>query len=684
MRLFVTGFILAVLMALPPAAGEEIEDFAELDLEELLDVNVYTAAKHEQDIAESPSAISVISREQIENTACTDVFCLLRQVPEVDVEWLRGMYVSVGARALTDALCDKGLVLVDGREINDEIFGVVYWMALPVHLDEIERIEVIRGPGSALYGANAHSLVVSITTRQDTDGTAEVFLGSGEHDRSSMNLRLGRKFGNLRAIVSAGADTGGHFRIRDLREREIGRFRLLLDYQSGSSTSTLDAGVSKANGALYTSFAPAYLHDGMLAHLLLRHNRENLKAQLGLNFMNAELIWDIPLYFGEIKLGEPPDLMIMYSTALDAEVQTTWSFFEDNLLIAGGNYRWITSISDANEPRVIHQHRVGIFLQDEQRLFGNLVLTGGIRLDYNSLTPFTVSPRLAAVWQFTGQQYLRAAAARAFRKPSYFNTHIHMKGFRPEPGFEELEDFFLKNIGNPDLDNESITVIEAGYRGRFFDKRLFVEATAFYNRYRDTITMLDDMVTDQFGVPDLAHSEFYFTNSGREVDTLGGSLAGTFQITRALRLHLNYTFRYSWYISDPGLAASEPEESRAGDRVSWEPAHLFNLWFHYLAENGLRLGASFHGRTSFLTTRAENGGLFDDNIDIDSPPLLLASAFASWRWRLGSGWAEAGVRAYNLLNLGFRDSGAITRPDGTEVGGELLGRMIFVFFRGAI
>jgi len=667
-----------------PTAAEEIEDFADLDLEELLDVNVYTAAKHEQDIAESPSAISVITREQIENTACTDVFCLLRQVPEVDVEWLRGMFVSVGARALTDALCDKGLVLVDGREVNDEIFGVIYWMALPVHPDEIERIEVIRGPGSALYGANAHSLVVSITTRQDTDGTAEVFLGSGEHDRSSLNLRLGRKFGDFRAIVSAGADTGGHFRTRDLREREIGRFRLLLDYQTGSSTSTLDTGATMAMGALYTSFAPAFLHDGLLAHLLLRHKRDNLQAQLGLNFMNAELIWDIPLRFGDIKLGEPPDLMIMYSTAVDAEVQTNWSFFEGNLLIAGGNYRWITSISDANEPGVINQHRVGVFLQDEQRLFDELVLTGGVRLDYNSITPFTVSPRLAAVWRFAEQQYLRAAAARAFRKPSFFNTHIHIKGFRPEPGFEELEDFFLNNIGNRELDNESITVIEAGYRGRFLEKRLYIEVSGFYNRYRDTIAMYDNMVTDQFGIPDLTNSEFFFKNEGREVDTLGGSVSGTFQITRALRLHLNYTFRYSWYISDPGSAASEPEESQAGDRVPWEPAHLFNLWFHYLAENGLRLGASFHGRTSFITTRAENGGLFDENIDIDCPPLLMAGAFASWRWRLGSGWAEAGVRAYNLLNVGFRDTMAIRRPDGTEVGGDLLGRMIFVFFRGAI
>ena len=111
---------------------------------------------------------------------------------------------------------------------------------------------------------------------------------------------------------------------------------------------------------------------------------------------------------------------------------------------------------------------------------------------------------------------------------------------------------------------------------------------------------------------------------------------------------------------------------------------MFNLWFHYLAENGLRLGASFHGRTTYVTTRAKGGGLFDDNVDIDNSPLLLASAFASWRVNLDPGWVEAGVRAYNLLNVGFRDSGAIQRADGTEVGGELLGRQIFFFLRGAL
>ena len=94
-------FLCIFLLAAGARAGEEVDDFADLDLEQLLDV-VVTASKHEQDIAESPSAISVITRQQIENTSCTDVVCLLRQVPAVDVMEITPMYPAVGAQALTD------------------------------------------------------------------------------------------------------------------------------------------------------------------------------------------------------------------------------------------------------------------------------------------------------------------------------------------------------------------------------------------------------------------------------------------------------------------------------------------------------------------------------------------------------------------------------------------------------
>jgi outer membrane receptor protein involved in Fe transport len=322
----VAGFILAASAAVAGAGGGEIEDFAELDLEELLDVNVYAAARHEQDIVESPSAISVITREEIENTDCTDVACLLRRLPEVDVMWLRPLFVAVGARALTDALGDKALVMVDGREVNDEIFGVVWWQGLPVHLQDIERIEVIRGPGSALYGANAHSLVVSIISRKQLGETAEVFLGSGEHDRSSLHARLSHRLGDWRLAVFGGAETGGHLRIQDYRERQLGRIRARLDRETRSSSSVVDLGLVMADGGIYTTMAPAWAHDALLGHLLLSHKTGVFKTQVAFNFVDSGLTWDLPLTFRGINLGKAPGMMSQFSSSLDGEVQATCSW----------------------------------------------------------------------------------------------------------------------------------------------------------------------------------------------------------------------------------------------------------------------------------------------------------------------------------------------------------------------
>ena len=146
MRVFLLLFALHLPMvataeesvSLEPVDGNysqevEIKDFEELDLEELLNT-VYTAARHEQNIFESPSAITVITREQIENTHCTDVICLLRQVPEVDVRRVLPGFIVVGARAMTEDFGNKTLVMVDGREINQELFGVALWQSLPIHL----------------------------------------------------------------------------------------------------------------------------------------------------------------------------------------------------------------------------------------------------------------------------------------------------------------------------------------------------------------------------------------------------------------------------------------------------------------------------------------------------------------------------------------------------------------------
>jgi len=681
-RGFIAGCVCLLLAA--GVWADEVDDFADLDLEELLDV-VVTASKHEQDIAESPSAISVITREQIDNSSCADVICLLRGIPEMDVMSITPMYPAVGARALTDNLGNKVLALIDGREINNEILGFPFWQAMSVHLADIERIEVIRGPGSALYGANAHSAVVSIITRKSTDHTAEVFAGGGEHAQTIFHGRVGRRFGSWRLHLSGGYETNDNWRTRELHERKVARSRLVLAREGDWGVSTLQLGLVALEGIYSTVLAPLWLRDGLYGYAAASHQTEMIRAQVSFTFADSDIFLDMPLVYNGTVIGETPDSMVAFNGSLDTELQFTYSFFTGNMFIAGCNHRWITFLSDDNQPGEVNQHRVGVFLHDEQRLAERLVLTIGARIDYNNITPLTLSPRVAGVWQFVDDQFLRLAFGMAFRKPNFFNTHLHLKGFRGYSGFEELEEFFLNSIGKRDLDNESITSFETGYRGRFLDNRLNVELVLFYNIYRDSIRNVVDMRISEFGLPDLARSSMNFQNAGREVDTVGGSVAVTFRIRKVVYLHTNYTYRFSRYVSDP--PEDDPAaalEGQKGDRVPFEPAHMFNAAVHYLAKSGLRLGADVHARSSTDLANPQEGGVFDPYVLVPNPAYWYISGFLAWREPVGTGFVEMGVKAYNIFNIGFRDMAAVTRSDGMVNGGELIGRRMFLYLRGAI
>jgi outer membrane receptor protein involved in Fe transport len=643
---------------------------------------VSIAVRYRLPAEESPSAVTVITREQIENTHCTEIECLMRQVPGVEVRRVLPGYTVIGARALTNPYYgNRTLLIVDGREVNDAIFGIPLWPALSVHLEDIERIEIIRGPGSAMYGPDAHSMVVAVTTRRGSEGAARAFVGSGERDGSSLALRVGRSLGNLRLTLSGGLETGGHWRRIDEREKETGRVVLRADFETGESTSTVEVGFICYDGRIHTALAPADIPDTWAGHLLLSHRTEMLQAQVSFGIMDLGFGLELPLLYQGVEIGKFPERLHFFYSNLDAGVQTVWSPFSGNLLVAGGGYRWVTMFSEDLEPELSYEHRLGAYLHDQQRLFGGLLLVGSVRVDYNTITPFAVSPRLAAVWEFSSGQLVRLAFARAFRRPCFYNTSTHIKGVTAGAGFEGLGKFFLENIGNDRLGNESITVLEAGYRGRFLEGALDLDADVFYNRYRETIDFNFDIAYNQWGIPDFENSTLEFANQGADVDSLGGTLSVAYRPVEALRLDANYTCRHSWYVSDTPTADLT---GRRGDRVPWEAAHLFNLSGTYSNELGLRAGLALHWRSASDLVIPKNGGLFDEEILVHSEPAAFFSGFLAWRVPAYGGWVEMGVRAYNLFHVAFRDTQAVRRLDGYEMGGELIGRRIFLFVRGSI
>ena len=646
------------------------------------DDTISIAVRYALPADESPSAVTVITREQIENTHCSEIECLMRQVPGVDVRRVLPGYPVIGARALTNPFYgNRTLLIIDGREVNDAIFGIPLWQALSVHLEDIERIEIIRGPGSAIYGPDAHSMVVAITTRKKFETTAQVFAGSGEHDRNSLALRVGRRFSNARLTLSGGLDTGGHWRQIDRREKETGRVVVRADIDTGQSVSVVEMGFIFHDGRIHTALAPADIPDTWSGHVLVSHQTETLQAQFSFAVMDLGFSLELPLMYQGVEIGQLPETLHFFYNNLDAGVQSVWSPFAGNLLVAGGGYRWVAMFSEDLDPELSYEHRVGVYLHDQQRLWKDLLLVGSVRLDLNTITPWAISPRLAAVWQLREGQTVRLAFARAFRRPCFYNTSTHIKGVTAGPGFEGFGKFFKESVGNDNLGNESITVVEAGYRGRFLEGGLDVEADIFYNRYRDTIDFNFEIAYNNFGLPDFENSTLEFANQGADVDSLGATLSAVYRPVESLRLSVNYTFRHSWYVTDTPTADLV---GKAGDRVPWEVAHLVNLSGAYTHDLGLRLGAALHGRSSSDLSLRRNGGLFEDDVLVHSPPGAFFSAFLAWRVPAAGGWVEMGVRAYNLFHMAFRDTQAVRKLDGTEMGGELIGRRVFLFVRGSI
>ncbi len=674
----------------PESAVEEVDEEFELLAEE--EQVVTAAARHQQTLMESPSAITVITRDHIEHSPCRSVACLLRWVPEIDVRQISAMYVSVGGRALTGEAGDRVLLLIDGREANIETVGPPGFEILPIHLDDIERIEVIRGPGSALYGANAHSAVVAITTRTPAERRPSVLLGTGERGNTTFHTRLEKNLGETRLSLATGGDFADSFQVRSRQDKNVKRVNLRLDRASSAGTLSISTGASFFDGQVHLGLSPGRFQDGVDTYLLGVFSAENWDVRLWFNFSRCDIVPDMPLVFGDLRIGEFSRPFAFITTRLDGEAERRFELFPGNLLIVGGNYRWITFLSDDNDPATTHQHRAGLFVHDEQRLGDSLRLTAGVRLDYNNITrgdlfgvdfPLAVSPRLAGVWRFAPEQNLRLAFGKAFRKPSFFNTSLHMTNVRGEPGFEGIAEFFRQNVGNDNLGNESITTLEAGYLGRFFGGALSIEAGFFYNRYRDTINYYLDIHTRNVGgiqIPDLQNSRMEWRNAGRDVDTLGGSLSATLYIRDRLRLNANAIYRYSFYVSEIGPDAG-PAEGAKGSRVQWEPALRYHLTGSVQPCEGLWTGLAMHGASSTTDARPPGGSILVPRVIVHEKAYTYFDFFAELGFSVAGRRTQAGIQIENVLNQPFFDVASLPLDDGRYMGGELIGRTIFAYLR---
>ena len=682
LRMLVIGIWVGVLLCPFCAVAQDdeaIEDEFALLEEELAADEVRSASKHRQSIFWSPSAITVLTREDIRASGAVNVPDLLRRVPGFDVYELKPSFPLVGARALTDNSNNLILVLVDGREPLIELSGWPIWAGLTVDLEEIERIEVIRGPGSTLYGANAFAGVVSITTLPDRPSTgADISLAAGEGGTHRLFGRARGSFpvGGGTLDFSAGLGTLNRFSPSD-RDDKIMYTDVhghgYLRYRVGQRLDlSLHAGVAFGGGTMYFVMGD-FRTSNVLNHFemakaeLALAEGLKLKAQVYHIRFDGDLLYRASIESLGFWLAYLPNLHFDSST-FDGQLQLDYQVIDDLLLIAGGNIRYTISDSVNTTPSDIFELRGAGFLHAQWMPADVLQFTAGLRYDMNSKTESALSPRAVVVLRPWPDHSFRLGYGLAFRKPSFIEYRIHIEV--EEAAFPEVVEKFKTAMGNDKLVNERVQSIEAGWRARFLDDRLNVSADLFYNIYVDMITF-ESQIEWELGRPDILDSTFEYRNQDVRIHAAGGEVQLVWRPSGAWLLWGNLGLRRVF--------------EKDGDPLVSEPTLRANLGCRFTSDQGLFTDLAVHYVSTYEMPLYYPDETFEDPEDVSLGGTWLLIGRLGYRLK----GFETGLTLRAPLGGPFREypgvpmENTVRTPYESDFAGERLVRLLWFYLRSS-
>jgi len=707
--------VLALVMPLwvfagGPANGEQLT-MAVVDDEELELIDEFAfledagmielASRHRQEIGMSPSAITVLTREDVEASGATTLPDLLRMVPGIDVVMTSPSYYSVSSRLFWNASNSYFQLLIDGRDCINEILGMTTWQAEIVSLEDIERIEILRGPASSMYGASAFAGVVSVTTRLVPEKTsASVRIAGGEVGMLQAGGRASTRIGGWGFALYAATDQLNSFFQPRLEGNRSWKLRAMAEYEwSETKRFLIDFGMSNASGTMNTSVGLVDM-TLIIRALRLAYESENLRGRLYWLNAPADVSFEAPLEFGGLTLAEFIPMKFDTHT-VDGEVQWTLPELTDKLLLmvgGGGRVTYIASDQaldgetyaditspDYHQPGITHwEGRAGAFVHSEYQPAEWITLSGSLRFDYNTITPAFLSPRMVAVFKPAKGQYLRMGLSRAFRKSAYIETGLHpMVSFPADspitgPAQDNFLEFMSKSIGNPDLDNEEQISFEAGYLGLYLDGSLSVALDIYFSQFRNGTGLSAEIVADAQGLPDLDESLIRVSNDYGDFDLYGSELVVRYNPSRQVSLMASWAYRELFDRTVCCTADSTPK-------------NMFTLGGRFRTDQGLLGSLYVFSRSEFMHRWVENPeGLFAPALTAQLENVFLIMAKLGWKWRVDDLFdVETGLKIFlpfspfsgDLFSY-YEDAGGET-PYGRPYGGEALRRVVSAYLQGS-
>jgi len=519
----------------------EQQELIQLDIADLLNMEVTSVTKKSQKLSDSAAAIFVITQEDIQRSGATHITDLLRMVPGINVAQFNSHGWIVASRGtFNGSYVNKLLVLIDGRSIYNMQMSHVYWDVVNMPLSEIERIEVIRGPGGALWGANAVNGVINIITKLAKDSQGTVIEIGGGHLARSFEFRHGGQLSE--EAESYFKVYGKKTNYQDLKHAiqpdnwQVKQMGFRIDNVPNEDTDwTIQGEIydGKIHDINWQTLASG--KGRILGSHILNHWSQRISNTSTLN---------LKMYYDQNKREFPS--FAFDNRVFDFELEHQWALNLTHELNWGLGYRWLYSyVSEEGDVKRLdarrHDQLISAFIQDEIDLkYDELRLFIGSKFEYNNYTGFEVQPNIRLLWTPPETQYsFWTAISRVVRTPSQVSHHI----FSDLPISDENNPFYpmpftLRLTGNNDVISESTLVYELGIRHQLNDTFSW-DATAFFNDYDDLIIPTENVV------PDLPNQRIFLVReffNGMSAKSFGTELSFNWQATDWWKLHLNYSW----------------------------------------------------------------------------------------------------------------------------------------------
>jgi iron complex outermembrane receptor protein len=525
-----------------PSWAAQPDDFKFFEEE----AQVISASLKPSAIREAPATVYVVTSDDIRTSGAQTIPDALRTVPGVDVMETRAHQSEVSIRGLNKALNNRTLVLLDGKTVLNGFFDYVTWESIPVTMEEIDRIEVVEGPASSMYGANAVSGVINIITKtpEQLKGGVVSYSGGTANAHSGTAL-YGDRVGKADYKLGIGASVGNGFQNEGALSSQADKVHASAGYDfSKDSRLSVSGGLTKMNTQTTTGSPGSAYDTGYTGFLRTDYRFEETRVRA---FWNRG-VGSLNRFSG---LHDPAYAYDTYD--LDLQHSLSLPFGQD--LVVGGNYRRNSMATGLYQSGQQSQDLWSAYMEDQWKPLERWTFAASARLDRHPLTPLSLSEHGSAIFAPTDSQSFRLSAGTSFRNPTLSEDYLQFAQSIPNPGAAPLTNPPFTTIqslilGNRQLDPERMFQVELAHEARVGPVQ--TTASVFYYRLKNQIQSTSGTVLS--AVPPNAAIQSSFINHGG-TKAVGFELGAKAHPLSWLDAFVNYSYQ-SLKDDDPSIQST--------------------------------------------------------------------------------------------------------------------------------